>query len=84
MILGAITALAVVVTNVGFAVGFAGALFGNAIMYCAPAIIEIKRNAAANTTTHRNLFVNRFILGMGFLLGVLGAAVCVLKEVGRI
>lgn len=84
MILGAITALAVVVTNVGFAVGFAGALFGNALMYCAPAIIEIKRNAAASTTTHRNLFVNRFILGMGFLLGVLGAAVCVLKEVGRI
>ena len=84
MILGAITSAAMVITNVGFAVSFAGALFGNALMYCAPAIIEIARTRDTGTISFWNLLVNRLILGGGAVLGILGAAICVLKEIGKI
>jgi len=83
-ILGIITSAALVIRNVGFAVSFAGALFGNALMYVAPAIIEICRTRSTGTATITNLIVNHLILVIGALLGLLGAGICVLKEMGKI
>lgn len=83
-VLSLVTAAALVVKNVGFAVSFAGALFGNALMYCMPAIIEKRRVEAMGTANLRNRLVNNAILLFGAILGLLGAIVCVLREMGRI
>jgi len=83
--LAGITALALVLEDAGFMVSLTGAVMGSAIIYVFPSIIFLKmtsRLMAAGklkktkaVTAER--IANKFLIGTGVILGVLGASVTV-------
>lgn len=73
-----ISILAINLTDVGFVVSFAGALFGSSLMFIIPATID------AATATGSRLLLDRGIQVGGGLLTVLGVSISVLKQLGKI
>jgi len=78
-LLGAITALALVVRNVGFVNNLGGSIFGAAIIYIFPALLLLSARAKAGASAAEVVFARATIVG-GAVLAVLGSVVSVLKE----
>ena len=97
-LLGLITALALVLKDVSFVVSLSGALFGSALMFIAPALMNIaniKRGFVTSSATSlsvseggksRQLEVasNYGIVVMGILMTLIGVTVSILKQTKRL
>lgn len=77
-LLGVLAILASILTDVGFVVSFAGALFGSTLMFTIPATVD------AATATGSRLLLDRFIQMSGVSLMVLGVTISVLKQMGKL
>lgn len=85
--LAGITALALVLEDAGFMVSLTGAVMGSAIIYAFPSIIFLKmtsRLMAAGKLKKTKAVIaeriaNKFLIGTGVILGVLGASVTVIN-----
>lgn len=90
--LSVLTALALVLKDVGFVVSISGAMFGCSVMFIIPAIMNISliRKQAKNmgkTLTKSNNFeiaANYGMMGTGFVMAVIGVLVSVLKQLGKL
>ena len=82
-ILTFITGLAMAISNLGFVASFGGAVLGSMVIYIYPALTFIgakQTQASAIEGLRRELRINRFIVVLGVILGLLGASVSVLKS----
>jgi sodium-coupled neutral amino acid transporter 11 len=87
VLLGLLSALALVLRDVGFVVSFGGALLGSCVIYIYPALMfvrtmakkiasgEVKETAAIR----REVKVNYGIMALGAVFAVIGGSVSVLK-----
>mmetsp|Transcript_3989 Transcript_3989/g.4071 ORF Transcript_3989/g.4071 Transcript_3989/m.4071 type:complete len:494 (-) Transcript_3989:129-1610(-) len=89
-LLSMITLLALVLKDVSFVVGFSGSLFGAAIMFIFPAIMticnlkkDVKNEEAMTSNQKVELYGNYVISILGVILTIVGVAVSLLKELGR-
>mmetsp|Transcript_20228 Transcript_20228/g.20338 ORF Transcript_20228/g.20338 Transcript_20228/m.20338 type:complete len:479 (-) Transcript_20228:75-1511(-) len=86
------TVIGLFLKDVGFIVSLSGAMFGSILMFVVPAMMDIcntKRRLKASGTamngrTKLAMATNYGMVGMGVVLTVLGVAVTVLKEFGRL
>eukprot|EP01038_Epipyxis_sp_PR26KG_P008488 gene8488-11474_t len=91
-VLSFITFLALGLKDVGFVVSIGGALFGNALMFVVPAIMNIAHtNAVAKSKGVSLTKSNKLEIGLnygmivtGVVMSVLGVGVSVLKQMGKI
>mmetsp|Transcript_6159 Transcript_6159/g.17193 ORF Transcript_6159/g.17193 Transcript_6159/m.17193 type:complete len:280 (-) Transcript_6159:160-999(-) len=93
-ILGAITALACKISDVGVVVSFGGAVLGSAIIYVFPGLLHLAtqrqqiRSGELDLGTSRwgrfSLLGNYALVGMGAALGVIGGAVSILSARGML
>lgn len=92
--LALLTALALVLKDVGFVVSISGAMFGCAVMFIIPAIMNIanirnKRNELAMSGVPTNeggfeVAANYGMLLTGVAMAVIGVSVSVLREMGKL
>lgn len=87
-LLGFITAIALVLKDVGFVVSLSGAMFGSALMFIVPAVMFIantKKSALPLTSTDKvEVAVSYGMIGTGVVMTVVGVAVSVLRELGKL
>jgi amino acid permease len=89
--LGLLTALALVLKDVGFVVSISGAMFGCAVMFIIPAILNIAnirksaRNGGQELSSGANMEVaaNYGMMATGLAMAVIGVSVTVLREMGK-
>ncbi len=87
MFIGILTSLALLVSDAGFVVSVTGALLGSALIYMIPSFIFLKstrrRMNAGTLANTRVLKVerlwNKFLIGLGLILGVAGAGMSVVN-----
>jgi len=90
-LLGVITAIAIVLKDVGFVVSVSGALFGSALMFVVPALMNINNlksiaAKAKSQLTGNNKLEIAFNWGMivtGIIMGGLGVVISTLKQLGK-
>jgi amino acid permease len=92
--LALLTALALVLKDVGFVVSISGAMFGCAVMFIIPAIMNIaniknKRNILAMSGVPTNeggleVAANYGMMLTGIAMAVIGVSVSVLREMGKL
>jgi amino acid permease len=83
--LAAITGLALVLKDVGFVVSLSGALFGCPLMLIVPAIMNIASINKKNDGKGKiEKLVNYGLIGVGGIMTVLGVAISVAREMGKI
>ena len=90
--LSLITALALVLKDVGFVVSISGAMFGCAVMFIIPAVMNIaninnglKRTGKAITSGSKlEVAGNYGMMVTGIAMAIIGVTVSVLKEMGKI
>ncbi|RYH28750.1 hypothetical protein EON65_10980 [archaeon] len=88
-LLATVTALALVLKDVGFVVSISGALFGCALMFIIPAVMNVQNlkrqqlqgRAKANAGLEKGF--NYAIMGTGFVMGVLGVFVSTMRQMGK-
>lgn len=90
-LLGLVTALALVLKDVGFVVSMTGALLGSLLMLIVPAIMNISSHKALvkkglQPTFGKNLEigVNYGLIGTGVVMTVLGVYVSVMRQLGKL
>lgn len=91
-LLALVTSLALVLKDVGFVVSLSGALFGCALMFIVPAIMNICDVKAATTKVGKLLSrgnkveigLNYGLIGTGFVMAVLGVSISVLRQLGKL
>jgi amino acid permease len=91
-ILTVVTALAIVLRDVGFVVSISGAMFGAALMFVVPALMNIanikslaKSKSIALTKGEKfEIGANYGLVGSGVSLGVLGVTISVLRQLKKI
>ena len=91
-LLSLLTALAMVLKDVGFVVSFSGAAFGSALMFIVPAIMNICNIKSAAKAKGQDLArgekvevaANYGIIGTGVLMGVLGMTISAMRELGKL
>lgn len=83
-LLSLVTALALVLKDVGFVVSLGGALFGCALMFCVPAYMNISNIRSKGSGSKLEIAANYGIVGLGVFMGALGAAISVLKQLGKL
>jgi sodium-coupled neutral amino acid transporter 11 len=87
-LLSVVTALALVLKDVGFVVSMSGALFGAALMFIVPALMNIsniKRKGDKATKGEKlEVAVNYGIVGLGTVMGALGATISTLRQMKRL
>jgi sodium-coupled neutral amino acid transporter 11 len=87
-LLAIVTALALVLKDVGFVVSMSGALFGAALMFIVPAIMNIsniKRKGDMATKGEKlEVAANYGIVGVGAIMGALGATISALRQMKRL
>ena len=91
-LLGLITSLALVLKNVGFVVSLSGAMFGSALMFIAPALMNIKNIKAIAKSENKEIsgghkfeIINNYgIVGMGVVMTIIGVTVSILKEMKKL
>lgn len=89
--LGLLTALALVLKDVGFVVSISGAMFGCAVMFIIPAILNIAninngaRRTGLDLTSGAKVEVagNYGLMVTGIAMAVIGVSITVLREMGR-
>jgi amino acid permease len=84
-----LTGLAIVLKDVGFVVSLSGALFGSAIMFIVPAIMNLCNANKMGAATVRRMGLletvfNKVMIGSGVLMALLGAAISILRELGKL
>lgn len=90
VLLGVVTALALYLKDVGFVVSISGAMFGSALMFMIPAIMNIsnmKRLAGLGRPGRFQgsmVALNYLLIATGFSMGALGVAVSVLSQMGKL
>lgn len=90
-LLAVITSLALVLQDVGFVVSVSGALFGSALMFVVPTIMNIcnirRRFKSSNTeidgASKLEIGLNYGLIGTGVVMGALGVAISVLRQLGK-
>ena len=90
-LLTVITAIALVLKDVGFVVSVSGALFGSALMFVVPAVMNINNlktiaTKAKTQLTGSNKLEIAFNWGMvvmGIIMGALGVIISTLKQLGK-
>jgi hypothetical protein len=90
--LSSLTGLAMVLKDVSFVVSISGAMFGCAIMFVIPAIMNvcsIKKNARsmgqAVAGSARTEVLANYLMGFtGVVMGGIGIAISVLREMGKL
>eukprot|EP01035_Chromulina_nebulosa_P026613 gene26613-34860_t len=91
-LLGLVTGLALVLKDVGFVVSVSGALFGCSLMFIVPAIMNINNIKSFAKSTDKALSkgnkveiaLNYLLAGSGVVMGGLGVAISVLKQIGKL
>ena len=91
-LLALLTALAMVLKDVGFVVSVSGAGFGAALMFVVPAIMNIcnlKAVAKAKGTElpqgqKLEILANKAMIGVGVLMGILGVTISTMKQFGSL
>jgi amino acid permease len=78
----AVTALALVVKDVGFVVSVTGALFGCFLMFIVPAVMNLSNKVTTLSDMER--MGNMGMIGTGIVMGVLGVYVSVMKQLGKL
>lgn len=87
-----VTGLAIVLRDVGFVVSISGAMFGAALMFVVPAMMNIanmralakSKNIALTKGEGLEIAANYGIVGTGVSLGVLGVAISVLRQLKKL
>ena len=75
---GGLAVFASILTDVGFVVSFAGALFGTTLMLTIPATID------SATATGSRLLLDRVVQTSGVAFMILGVTISVLKQIGKL
>lgn len=89
-LLGLVTALALVLKDVGFVVSISGAMFGCLLMFVVPAIMNLKNLDRMRATGIPSSLEgvkkigNYLLILTGVVMTVLGVAVSVLKQLGKL
>jgi amino acid permease len=91
-LLTVVTGLAIVLRDVGFVVSISGAMFGAALMFVVPAMMNIanmralakQKNIALTKGQGVEIAANYGIVGTGVSLGVLGVAISVLRQLKKL
>lgn len=91
-LLSVVTSLALVLKDVGFVVSVSGALFGSALMFVVPTVMNIaniKRrfkanNAALTSQAKVEVGLNYGLMGTGVVMGALGVVISVLRQMGKL
>ena len=84
-----VTALAVLLKDVGFVVSLSGALFGSTLMFMIPSFMNIQNirkrvGAALSKTNKMEIAFNYLTMLLGAGMGVLGVGISVLSQMGRL
>mmetsp|Transcript_33030 Transcript_33030/g.82262 ORF Transcript_33030/g.82262 Transcript_33030/m.82262 type:complete len:208 (+) Transcript_33030:1-624(+) len=82
-LLATVTALALVVRDVGFVNNLGGSIFGALIIYIFPGRLFLAARRAQGVRSFEQLFA-KITIGAGMLLAVLGSAVTILKQYTRL
>jgi len=88
-LIATITALALVLKDVGFVVSVSGALFGSTLMFMVPAIMNISNikslaKGALNKGNKIEILINYLMIGTGAIMAALGVAISTLRQLGKI
>jgi len=82
-LLGVVTALALVLRDVGFVVSISGAMFGCLLMFIVPAMMTLSSlNKQQGKQLEKGL--NYGLIGTGTVMTVLGVYVSVMKQLGKL
>mmetsp|Transcript_29859 Transcript_29859/g.49928 ORF Transcript_29859/g.49928 Transcript_29859/m.49928 type:complete len:483 (+) Transcript_29859:119-1567(+) len=90
--LGLLTALAIAVKDVSFVVSLSGAMFGCAVMFVIPAIMNIsqikktaKNKGQALTKSNKTTIAGNWLMMLtGIVMGAIGVAISIMRELGKI
>lgn len=88
--LGLLTAMALVLKDVGFVVSISGAMFGCSVMFIIPAIMNIAsmrakaRKIGGAPASSLEVAGNYGMLGTGIAMAAIGVSVTVLREMGKL
>lgn len=92
-LIGLLTALAIALKDVGFVVSISGALFGSAIMFIVPAIMNLNNSRKPITKANGEVVgkigkleavFNHVMMASGVVMGVLGVIISILREIGKL
>lgn len=84
-----VTALAIVLKDVGIVVSISGALFGAALVFCVPAAMNIANSKALEKSAGKaqnkpEILLNYIMVVLGAAMGALGVGVSVLRQMGKL
>lgn len=91
--IGLLTALAIALKDVGFVVSISGALFGSAIMFIVPAIMNLNNSRKPLIKANGEIvgkigkfesIFNHLMMVSGVVMGGLGVIISVLREMGKL
>ena len=90
--LGLLTSLAWVLRDVGFVVSIMGAIFGSWLIFGIPCILKnaytkkeaMKESRNLTVAEKKSIVLNKGLMGAGSVLGVLGALISIMKQLGRL
>ena len=90
-LIGLVTLLATILKDVGFVNSISGAVFGSAIMFIIPALLNLsnsKRASANGTTTGKiggsETLLNKGMIAGGILMGGIGFVISTLRQLGKL
>lgn len=87
LLVGSLTALALILDDAGFVVSFTGAILGSALIYIIPPFLFLKSTKRrldsgameATRTLKVERMWNRFLIALGLFLGVAGGSMTVIN-----
>mmetsp|Transcript_18752 Transcript_18752/g.18071 ORF Transcript_18752/g.18071 Transcript_18752/m.18071 type:complete len:491 (+) Transcript_18752:73-1545(+) len=91
-LLAIVTSLAIVLRDVGFVVSLSGAMFGAALMFVVPTLMNIantkalakQKNIALTKGEKIEIGVNYGIVGAGVFTGILGVTISILRQLKKL
>jgi Na+/serine symporter len=91
-LLAIVTSLAIVLRDVGFVVSLSGAMFGAALMFVVPTLMNIantkalakQKNVALTKGEKIEIGANYGIVGAGVFTGILGVTISVLRQLKKL
>ena len=89
-ILSVVTALALVLRDVGFVNSLSGSMFGCLLLFVLPAVMNINtlqskaKSAALSLMQKFEMGANYGMIGVGFVMTIIGIAVSVLSQMGKL
>jgi amino acid permease len=83
-LLGIVTAMALVLRDVGFVVSISGALFGCLLMFIVPGIMNISILKKQQGNHGLEIGVNYGLIGTGVVMTILGVYVSIMSQLGKL